>query len=337
MMTDDDTEDSAEPALSDEVKNFLQATKPFLSRLSVAKKALRILGGASSITKPAVRAWAARCQRWQTQDLVQEAEILARATGLPTPVVLRNLAQQRNNDLMMLSALRQIGGDPSASHGDPADPVRSKDLSTPDGWFHALSQEVTTADEGFGREAFARILAGEIQNPGSFSVRTLKILGSLSQSSATIFRGAASVSIRQHLTREKIWDARIPAVGGKLGQNCLQAEGLAYYDLIDMTENGLLHPDYDCQHPYESSGFTYQDVRWTLAPKGTLKAVEIQVMVPSSLPAGLNCSRLLISKIGHRSLANSPSISHNWGMPWSGCIHDLYRCTGYHSRLRHPN
>lgn len=83
-MADDDTEEPTEPAFPAEVKNLLEAMQPLLHRLSGMKKALRILGGVTSITKPAVRAWAARCHRWQTQDLVQGLK------SWPVPQVCRH-------------------------------------------------------------------------------------------------------------------------------------------------------------------------------------------------------------------------------------------------------
>ena len=46
------------------------------------------------------------------------------------------------------------------------------------------------------KQTFVRILAGEIQRPGTFSVRTLRGLGMLNHDTASLFRRAVSVSIR---------------------------------------------------------------------------------------------------------------------------------------------
>ncbi len=100
------------------------------------------------------------------------------------------------------------------------------------------------------KEAFTWILVGEIETPGSFSVRTLQILGGISQRTAESFRRAVSISIQ--LTADNVvHDARICSMGGKLGQNCLKEDDLSYDVLIDLTENGLVHPDYNCQYPYD--------------------------------------------------------------------------------------
>ena len=135
-----------------------------------------------------------------------------------------------------------------------------------------------------------RILAGEMQAPGSFSARTLKVLSAVSQSTAQRFRRAASVSIKLTPDGEHIVDARIPAIGGHLGQNCLQDEGLGYDVLIDLTENGLLHSDYNSNYPYGPLGvpfdaqtpqahlvqfpFIHQGQWWQLIPKTDPKAAK---------------------------------------------------------------
>ena len=71
------------------------------------------------------------------------------------------------------------------------------------------------------------------------------MLGAISTKTATRFRRAASVCISMG-----IHDARIPAVGGRLAENCLMDIGLSYDVLTALTENGLVHPDYACWMPY---------------------------------------------------------------------------------------
>ena len=73
----------------------------------------------------------------------------------------------------------------------------------------------------------------------------LRILGTIDTSTAEKFLRAASVCMSLEDN-----DARIPAVGGQLGQNCLQDIGLSFSVLILLTENGLLHPDYSCYGTY---------------------------------------------------------------------------------------
>ena len=132
-----------------------------------------------------------------------------------------------------------------------------------DRWFHTLYAEASAVDEAFIREAFVRILAGEIQAPGSFSLRSLRVMGAISQSTAKHFLRAASVSIRLTFDGKHIMDARIPAIGGSLGQNCLSTDGLSYDVLLDLTENGLVHGDYNSYHPYGPLGLESSSKQFT--------------------------------------------------------------------------
>ena len=74
-------------------------------------------------------------------------------------------------------------------------------------------------------------------NPGRFSVQTLRVLGTISTATAERFSRAASLSMSRDSD-----DARIPAVGGALNNNCLKDVGLSFDVLTLLTENGLLHP-----------------------------------------------------------------------------------------------
>ena len=81
----------------------------------------------------------------------------------------------------------------------------------------------------------------------------------------------------------QIFDARIPAIGGELGQNCLLGDGLSYDVLTDLTEHGLVHSDYDSYQPYGPRGrpfdplqphrhlqqvpFDHQGSTWVLIPE----------------------------------------------------------------------
>ena len=94
------------------------------------------------------------------------------------------------------------------------------------------------------RAAFIRVLEGEIRKPGTFSVHALRILGTISTGTAESFRRAASIAI------SKDNDARVPAVDGQLGNNCLLDIGLSYDVLTELTENGLVRPDYRSGMPY---------------------------------------------------------------------------------------
>ena len=261
-----------------DLSELWNATKPLLRRLPGVKKAIeRLTGG---LPGAGAKALVSRLELYRTGNLVKEAQQVADATGLPMPVVFNKLVRQRRIDELTIDAVRRVGDGIDAQDEDTADSQEASSTSTTDRWFHALYEEAGTVDEADVREAFVRILAGELQTPGSFSLRTLRLVGGLSQTTSEHFRRAASVSIRLTPDGTHPWDARIPAIGGDLAQNCLLRDGLSYDVLTELTENGLIHHDYSSYHPYRSFElrydarrpitqvlFAHQGAMWRLSPK----------------------------------------------------------------------
>lgn len=285
----DDVEEHVDTSLQRDLLEAWNAIKPLLRRLPTAKKAIdKLTGGLGSAGAEALKS---RLHRYRTDNLVKEAQQVADTTGLPVPVVFDTLSRQRRVDELTMDALRRVGDTVGVDDDSTANAGGSDKKNTTDRWFHTFSDEAGKVDEGDVREAFVRILAGEIQKPGSFSVRTLRVVGDVSRSTANQFRRAASISIRLTLNGKHIMDARIPAIGGELGQNCLQSEGLSYDVLTNLTENGLVHTDYGSRHPYGPLGlptdarqpllqipFAHQGTMWMLIPKaGPEKANSVQV------------------------------------------------------------
>ena len=272
-----------ETSLLEELLEVGKSIRPLLRRLPNAKKAFdKLTGGVSSA---GARALASRLNRYRTENLIKEAQQVADATGLPLPEVLDRLVRQRRIDELTMEALRRVSesADVQGEAGKADDTAGAERQGTTDRWFHALYAEAGAVDEEDVREAFVRILAGEMQAPGSFSLRSLRVMGAISRTTARRFRRAASVSVRLTPDGILIIDARVPAIGGALGQNSLQNEGLSYNVLTDLTENGLVHSEYNSYHPYGPLGlpfdaqrplqsvaqipFTHQGATWVLIPK----------------------------------------------------------------------
>ena len=247
-------EEHVDTNLLGELSELGNAIKPLIRRLPGTKKAIDKLTGGLAGT--GAKALASRLDLYRTGNLVNEAQQVADATGLPVPVVFNNLVQQRGIDELTMDALKRIGESVDMQDADTAEAAEAGNKNTTDRWFHTLYEEAGTVDEEDVREGFVRILAGELKAPGSFSLRTLRVMGAVGQSTARHFRRAASVSIRLTPDGKHIIDARIPAIGGQLGQNCLQDDGLSFDVLMDMTENGLVHHDYGCRHPYGPLGLS---------------------------------------------------------------------------------
>ena len=282
---DDDEGQEPETGLLGELSEVGKAIRPLLRRLPNAKRAIDKLTG--GVTSAGVQALASRLNRYRTENLVLEAQQVADATGLPLPEVIDRLVRQRRIDELTMEALKRASESADAQgetqDADDTTGAGAGKQGTADRWFHAFYTEAGAVDEEDVREAFVRILTGEMQTPSSFSLRTLRVMGAVSRTTAQRFRRAASVSVRLTPDGKHIMDARVPAIGGALGQNCLQNDGLSYDVLTDLTENGFVHPDYNSYHPYGPLDlptdvhrhlpsmvqipFTHQGATWVLIPR----------------------------------------------------------------------
>ena len=92
---------------------------------------------------------------------------------------------------------------------------------------------------------WAKVLAGEVAQPGSTSMRTLSILRSLDKATAGLFRKLCSACVSLRLDGPEFWDARVPSLGGNAGTNSLQKYGLSFDKLNVLNEHGLIISDYN--------------------------------------------------------------------------------------------
>ena len=244
-MCDGEAKEAEElTSVRNELEVIWNALSRLGSRLPGLKRTLEKLSGGTSTES--MKALTSRLQLYRTQNTIKEAEQISSASGLPVPVVLDHLSRQRNIDSIAIRAMEKIIDDP-----DTPTKIDTHSRRTEDRWFNVFRDEAGNIEEDDLREVFSRILAGEIQSPGLFSIRTLRIAGSMSERTATHFRRAVSVCVALYtVNHEIVLDARIPDAGGSLGQNCLSEEGLSYIVLTELTENELLDPDYNSWREY---------------------------------------------------------------------------------------
>ena len=135
------------------------------------------------------------------------------------------------------------------------------------------------------RLLFGRILAGEIRKPGTYSIKTVKTLGELDQSAATLFKKLCSLCIVFEIPGgEHVLDIRVPSMGGNAASNVLRSYGLSFDQLNILHEYGLIIPDYNSWYDYKlcvvnenplvTLPFRHQGRRWVLLPTAGWKAQE---------------------------------------------------------------
>ena len=137
---------------------------------------------------------------------------------------------------------------------------------------------------------FGRILAGEIRKPGTFSIRTLKILGQIELEVAVLFRRLCSLSIATFGSDGEVVDARVCSLGKRKITTALMQYGLRFYDLMVLNEYGLIIPEYNNYAPYIMDGrplpFQHQQRRWVLRPLNEPKKMK------DFMVTGLACSQV---------------------------------------------
>ncbi len=102
------------------------------------------------------------------------------------------------------------------------------------------------------RTLFAKVLAGEIQQPSSFSIRTVKLLGELDAETAKVFRRLCSLAISLRVPGQ-IFDARVYSLEGNAGSNALQDYGLGFGKLNLLQEHDLIISDYNSYMDYRGA------------------------------------------------------------------------------------
>ncbi len=118
-----------------------------------------------------------------------------------------------------------------------------------DDWLNHFEEVASQKSTEEMQLLFGRILAGEIQRPSSFSIKTVKLLGELDSRAAKLFRHLCSACISLR-AGDMVIDARVPSLGGNAASNSLQSYGLNFDTLNILHEYGLIIPDYNSYMDY---------------------------------------------------------------------------------------
>ena len=157
-----------------------------------------------------------------------------------------------------------------------------------DDWINGFETEARQKSTEEMQLRFGRILAGEIRQPCSYSIKSVKTLGELDQNTANLFKKFCSacviVGVLGIPNSEQVFDARVLSLGGSLGSNALSKYGLGLDQLNILNEYSLitsgdisLHDynlvslyDYNLCIVYEDNPvrlpFQHQGKSWALLP-----------------------------------------------------------------------
>lgn len=183
----------------------------------------------------------------------------------------RIVRSQVNLDLIAAKAVEELSQLPAPS----ADVQQADVPPVDDDWLNVFEAEASQMSSDHAQRIFARILAGEIKQPSTFSKKTLKLMSQLDNHAAEIFSRACSIAVFQRFAG-KIVDARVVGLGS-IGNNSLQPYGLSYPECTLLQEYGLVVSDLSGYKDYQgsilaggavSNSFGYQNSEWILVPKG---------------------------------------------------------------------
>lgn len=158
----------------------------------------------------------------------------------------RVVREQINLDSISAEAAKQLATD--ASKAPSVDEQKEVPPISED-WLNHFELQARQASSDEMRMLFAKALAGEIQQPTSFSIRTVKMLGELDTEAAKVFRRLCSLAISLR-TAGQIVDARVYSLGGNAGANALGDYGLTFDKLNLLQEHDLIISDYNSYMDY---------------------------------------------------------------------------------------
>ena len=174
--------------------------------------------------------------------------------GLVVQVMQHEHTRRQQNLLSVLAQAREYVGDAHVNDHEPDPDWTSR--------FFSDAQDVSS--EGM-QALWARILAGEVERPGSTSIRTLGIMKDLDRSIAVDFRRLCTLSLTLALPDGTLIDCRAASLGGNAASNALQDYGLAFNTLNVLNEYGLIISDYNSWQPYPYRfPLQYQGKPWML-------------------------------------------------------------------------
>ena len=146
--------------------------------------------------------------------------------------------RQRNIGAVVRQAARELG--------DKDVP----DSETNHDWTARFFNDIQDVSSEDMQALWAKVLAGEVERPGSTSIRTLSVLRNLDQATAGLFRKLCSACVSIRAGEHEILDARVPSLGGSPGQNSIRKYGLGFDALNMLNEHGLIISEYNSLFDY---------------------------------------------------------------------------------------
>lgn len=205
------------------------------------------------------------------KKILREQYNLEKILGIATDILRQTKTDNTTNENTSEQNKEQVT-DPT-NHSEDTNEEKIID----DDWFNVFEKEGSQKSSEEVQHRFARVLAGEIEKPGSYSIKAVKILGELDRRTAALFQKLCSACVILGVSGGGYSiDARVPSLGGDAGFNALGKYGLSFDRLNTLNEYGLIVPDYNSWFPYDCciakkndfrlQIFQHQGRYWVLLP-----------------------------------------------------------------------
>lgn len=152
------------------------------------------------------------------------------------------IKEQLNLDQITLNAANELSNKQIESGNK-----ESEDIS--EDWLNEFENLARFKSSEDMKLAFGKILSGEIIKPGSFSIKTIKLISQLDNQAAELFQTFCSQTISLR-AGENIFDARVVSFSGSAASNSLIQFGLSFDALNVLQEYGLIISDYNSYMQY---------------------------------------------------------------------------------------
>jgi hypothetical protein len=194
----------------------------------------------------------------------------------------RIVRERVNVDQIAMLAVKELAKLPQSQQVPGNPPEDRSDVD--EDWLNVFEGEAAQVSSEHAQKAFAKILAGEINRPASFSKKTLKLIAQLDNQAAHLFSLACSMSVSLRTTGNII-DARVLGLG-LIGQNSLAPYGMSYSACVILQEYGLVVSDLSGYSNYQLSllvdgnvhlPLTHQNELWVLSKQQGQSRSEIRL------------------------------------------------------------
>lgn len=168
----------------------------------------------------------------RVQIIKKEGISISEKIEVPEPYILKAsekfaskiIKEQINLDEITLNAAKDLIQEESKT-------TNKDDHEISDDWLNEFESHARLKSSEEMKLIFGKILSEEISTPGTFSMRSVRIISQLDNEAARLFQLLCSHSISLNINDNNIIDARVVSFNGNAASNSLNKFGLSFDNL----------------------------------------------------------------------------------------------------------